>query len=919
MTKKGNSQASKNPPAAVKASDDSKSPATSSVKTRDLEPTQGTTSTANSSSTGGAATVAQPPQKTSENKADAQAANVKPGVNPPASTQAAPVPSAVAWLRKNGASDTAIKAFSDLNYQDIEDLTLDVIREVLINSKVERGIIDRLLRIRTQELAKPQLLPAPTLKPGTEINMSAPALKGTDGVSMTLPDLGFATNSGIQAAVISAAELTPEQWVALAKNSDMLMGIDLAAFYEGRSSMPEESFSPVLNWVVPGNDDFFNCEHLSSRINTEITYSAKQASMVAAGFTSVDASVSTPYVSASVSVQESHKKAESSSSSKLYIVGTYDFDRVRVDLDQCTVVSQKFIDTVTAALHENDPKSALTKVFEKFGQVIGQQVTLGARLYFVHVKESSEVANMESEKVTVSASVAGAYAGFGGSVGVSSGSSTEKQQSSQSMHESISFQAIGGDVTLVNEPEKWKNTIKVPALWEVIRYDKLRYTYELLPSALKEEVLDVWNGPEYIEGRVFTFPGTKVTAQLADATEKVSWNGEFVGMDEGKTGNLSTFSIALDRKVTGLSVKYWGRFSAEGAVSEWCEDGKICSSTEKGAALEGFLVELTGSRAKKCDLHYRARVAGKGLTGRVLTDWVRGGESCGVAGQAIEAIQVLLTPAGAGTIQIPAASYVPEESTNYFNNFNNGQFGLGVIMSNGKEMVLTYKVYYGGAKPVRRRLDALFAAQEVRQVKVEFNQKVVADAALDFATGSWNPDRQRVGRMGVVDLQPGWNVLKVMRNGGSPHFQEFRLVAEVIDIPALNYDRSTSHGIGQGSYGNGVVYALGDAPNKNAEYEFVFNGKKPTKLSLECVYTALESRPLRIELNGKLISNSALKETTCGWQKGDGRAFVVGPVEVNPGKNMLSITTNTVSTPHISEFRLVPDQPFFDLVFDEAQ
>jgi len=912
MTKKGNSQASKNPPAAVNASDDSKFAATSSVKTRDLTPTQGTTGTANSASTGGAAPGAQPPKKSSENKADAQTANAKPAVNPPASTPAAPVPSAVAWLRKNGASDTAIKAFSDLNYQDIEDLTLDVIREVLINSKVERGIIDRLVRIRTQELAKPQPPSAPALKPGTEINMSAPTLKGTDGVSMTLPDLGFAPNSGILAAVISAAELTPEQWVALAKNSDMLMGINLAAFYEGRSSMPEESFSPVLNWVVPGNDDFFNCEHLSSRINTEITYSAKQASMVAAGFTSVDASVSTPYVSASVSVQESHKKAESSQSSKLYIVGTYDFDRVRVDLDQCTVVSQQFVDAVTAALHENDPKSALTMVFEKYGQVIGRQVTLGARLYFVHVKESSEVANMESEKVTVSASVAGAYAGFGGSVGVSSGSSTEKQQSSQSMHESISFQAIGGDVTLVNEPEKWKNTIKVPALWEVIRYDKLRYTYELLPSALKEEVLDVWNGPEYIEGRVFTFPGTKVTALLADAIEKVSCNGEFVGMDEGKTGNLSAFSIALDRKVTGLSVKYWGRFSAQGAVSEWFEDGKMCSSTEKGAALEGFLVELTGSRAKKCDLHYRARVAEKGWTA-----WVRSGESCGLDGKAIEAIQVLLTPAGAGTIQIPAASYVPEESTNYFNNFNNGQFGLGVIMSNGKEMVLTYKVYYGGAKPVRRRLDALFAAQEVRQVKVEFNQKVVADAALDFATGGWNPDRQRVGRMGVVDLQPGWNVLKVMRNGGSPHFQEFRLVAEVIDIPALNYIRSTFHSIGTGTYGNGVIFAWGDPPII-AEYEFVFNGKKPTKLALECVYAAVDSRPLRIELNGKLVSDSALNKTTCGWQKGDGRAFVIGPVEVNPGKNILRITSNT-ATPHISEFRLVPDQPFFDLVLDEAQ
>lgn len=817
-------------------------------------------------------------------------------------------PSAIAWLKNNGApEDPVVKAFRAKHYQDVEDLTPEVLREVLAETGAAQGLVDRLVRIRTQQLAKSELLPAPPLKAGMVLDMSAPTLRGTDNVSMKLPDLGFGPGASIQQEVISAADLTPEQWVTLAKSSDMLSGIDLAAFHEGRSSMPEESFSPALNWVVPADDSFFNCKHLTARINTEITYSARQASLVAAGFTAVDASVSTPYVSASVAVETSNKQGEASASSHLYIVGTYDFDRVRVDLEKCTQVSQKFVDAVETALHEPNQKVALTKVFEKYGQVIGRQVTLGGRLYFVHAKEASEVANVESKKVSVSASISAAFAGFGGSVGVAAGHSEDKQASSQSMHESISFQATGGDVTLVNEPEKWKNTVKVPALWEVIRYDKLRYTYDLLPSALRDQVLDIWNGPDYLEQQAFVFPGTRVSVAFDDGGRAEACDGELACMTEGGTAAVASFGIGFDRKVTGLSVRYWGRFADQGSVTGWFEDGRPCSLPEKGAALQEFMAELTGPYASRCDLHYRARVGGK------ETAWVKSGESCGAAGQAIEGIQVLLTPAGAGTITIPAGSYVPEESRDYF---DNGDYGPGVVMSKGSDFVLAYRVYYGGTTPVRRCLDALFAADEHRPVKVEFNQKVLAEAALDFATGGWEPVHQSVAKLGIVALQPGWNVLKVSRTGASPHFQEFTLAPEVMHIPAIGYNRSTCRSVGAvTAYGNGVVGQCGDLPIL-ADYEFVFDGKKPTKLMLECVYAAADSRPVTLTVNGKPVSDSALTETTGGWYLDKSRAFKVGVVEINPGKNTLHFEKKDGPIPHIREFRLVPEQPFFDLVPD---
>ena len=158
--------------------------------------------------------------------------------------QASSQSTAGAWLSKNQAA-SYIQRFLDAGYDDLSDLVPDVIRTVLQGEK--QGIIDRLVRIRTQELQKPQPLPPPALKPGMEMDLSAPALKGMDGVSIKLPELGFAPGPNERQSVVSAASLTDEEWLALAINSDMLMGLDLESFFEGESSTPQECFAPALD------------------------------------------------------------------------------------------------------------------------------------------------------------------------------------------------------------------------------------------------------------------------------------------------------------------------------------------------------------------------------------------------------------------------------------------------------------------------------------------------------------------------------------------------------------------------------------------------------------------------------------------------------------------------------------------------
>jgi hypothetical protein len=812
----------------------------------------------------------------------AQATNTAP---PPPSSQT----TAGAWLSKNLAA-SYIQRFLDAGYDDLSDLVPDVIRTVLQGEKP--GVIDRLVRIRTQELQKPQPLPPPALKPGMEMDLSAPVLKGMDGVSIKLPDLGFAPGADERQDVVSAASMTDEEWLALAINSDMLMGLDLESFFEGESSTPQECFAPALWWKVPESREFFNCEHLSAKINTEITYTSKSATMVSAGFTSVTASVSTPWVSGSVSHEKSYKTAQSSKISTLYIVGMYDLDRVRVDLDECTVVSPRFVSAVEKALADSNPKEALTKVFQKYGQIIGRQVTLGGRLFFVHAKEEMENSRIETLKSNTSAAIAGAYGAFGGSASVSFGSSSEKQESSQNMNEKIAFQAVGGDVTLANEPEKWKDTIKSPAMWEVIRYDKIRYTYELLNPELRELVLMYWERPMGSDDAPIVVP--KMVVETAKAPDGIA---------------IGAFRITFGQKVPGLSMQYWAT-SADGSVKpDWVQEGKLCGAQSNSASpLQDLLIELTGGLARRYELHYRALRADN-----TFTDWVGGKEVCGVKGMKIKDIQAVVSPVGGGILKIPAESFIPSEGKG---TFDIGKYGPGIVCANiPGEWVLTYQCQYTGAKPVRRRLEALFTSAESRPVKVEFNGAVVNPAALEYGTGAWDTSGLRVARIGTVTLLPGMNTLKISRPGPwSPHLKEFRLVAEVVDIPATSFIGGAP--LGKNNYGLGVIDTGACGGNSSATYEFTFAGKKPTRLLLESVYTAMDSRPVDIVINPldekPQTFTNVMATVTGSWYKDRQRVESIGEVVVRPGKNTLMLRKTGGPIPHIQEFRLLCTEPFFD-------
>ncbi|MGC8775325.1 MAG: hypothetical protein ACP5R6_08740 [Chlorobaculum sp.] len=158
------------------------------------------------------------------------------------------------------------------------------------------------------------------------------------------------------------------------------------------------------------------------------------------------------------------------------------------------------------------------------------------------------------------------------------------------------------------------------------------------------------------------------------------------------------------------------------------------------------------------------------------------------------------------------------------------------------------------------------------------------------------------------------NTLQVSRPGPwSPHMKEFRLVAEVIDIPATSF-------IGNPPLNKNSIYGAGVISSSNvplsADYEFSFTGKKPITLLLEGVYTAADRRPVEIVINPddakpQTFSN-VLATVTGSWYKDRQTVETIGEVVVRPGKNTLRFSRTAGPIPHIQEFRLVSKELFSD-------
>ena len=94
-------------------------------------------------------------------------------------------------------------------------------------------------------------------------------------------------------------------------------------------------------------------------------------------------------------------------------------------------------------------------------------------------------------------------------------------------------------------------------------------------------------------------------------------------------------------------------------------------------------------------------------------------------------------------------------------------------------------------------------------------------------------------------------------------------VLKPIPIPIAldSYARHKNVGVGvlPDLYGEGVLSPRKNYSVGNSWVEYEFHVERPGTYSLWISYASEESRPVRIELNGKVINDKGLSGTTAGW------------------------------------------------------
>jgi mono/diheme cytochrome c family protein len=180
-----------------------------------------------------------------------------------------------------------------------------------------------------------------------------------------------------------------------------------------------------------------------------------------------------------------------------------------------------------------------------------------------------------------------------------------------------------------------------------------------------------------------------------------------------------------------------------------------------------------------------------------------------------------------------------------------------------------------------KKIDAKLAA--VKQITDELRAKVLADARANVAAYLLAAADAK-GRDGVARMASG-------KVPGA-------IVLEAEKFKKGNADKSDT------GYGEGIGIILSyDPTHTRAEYTITV----PTagEYDLELRYAALESRPVRIVVDGKVVMSDAAKGTTGGWNPDHQAWRPEGRIRLQEGKNTLVIEAQRI-LPHIDKLAVLP-------------
>src|SRR5205823_1208416 len=162
----------------------------------------------------------------------------------------------------------------------------------------------------------------------------------------------------------------------------------------------------------------------------------------------------------------------------------------------------------------------------------------------------------------------------------------------------------------------------------------------------------------------------------------------------------------------------------------------------------------------------------------------------------------------------------------------------------------------------------------IKRITDELRAKVLADARANVGAYLLATADAR-GRAGVARMASGH-------------------VPGAIVLEAEKYKKGTADKADTG-YGEGIGIILSYDPT-HTRAEYAITAPKAGEYELELRYAALDSRPVRVSVEGKVVLPEAAKRTTGGWNPEHQAWKPEGRVRLREGKN----------TPAVEAHRLVP-------------
>ncbi|OOQ89179.1 hypothetical protein PEBR_10955 [Penicillium brasilianum] len=151
---------------------------------------------------------------------------------------------------------------------------------------------------------------------------------------------------------------------------------------------------------------------------------------------------------------------------------TYNFPRAVLHLDNRSLELTPNCKKALERVKEKNSEEALIEFYQSFGHFFATNIELGGKL-FATEQFTSEDTKSTSEKANamkMSAAISFSSARFQGSFSYSKETQHAESSSDQfsSMNKALSWEAVGGDTTLCNNPPAWCSTVKPFRNWRVI-------------------------------------------------------------------------------------------------------------------------------------------------------------------------------------------------------------------------------------------------------------------------------------------------------------------------------------------------------------------------------------------------------------------------------------------------------------------